>query len=62
LKFSKIFEKHGEKANTRDNNLYPSGMSENSSKSKPPMSEEIKESKENFSKGVNQSCQFIWKS
>jgi len=40
------------KANTRDNNLNPSGMSENSSKSmKPPLSDELKESKENLSKG-----------
>ncbi len=31
----------------------PPGMSENSSKSmKPPLSDEMKESKENFSKGV----------
>ena len=43
----------GKKANTRDNNLNPSGMSENSSKSmKPPLSDEMKESKENLGKGV----------
>ena len=33
-------------------NLNPSGMSENSSKSMPPMSDESKESKENLGKGV----------
>ena len=41
----------GKKANTRDK-LDPSGMSENSSKSMPPLSDEPKESKENFGKGV----------
>ena len=40
------------KKQTPVTNLNPSGMSENSSKSMPPSSDEPKESKENLSKGV----------
>ena len=41
------------KKQTPVTNLNPSGMSENSSKSmKPPLSDEMKESKENLGKGV----------
>ncbi len=41
------------KKQTPVTNLIPSGMSENSSKSmKPPLSDEMKESKENLGKGV----------
>ena len=40
------------KSKTPVTNLNPSGMSENSSKSMPPLSDESKESKENLGKGV----------
>ena len=40
------------KKQTPVTNLNPSGMSENSSKSMPPLSDEPKESKENLGKGV----------
>jgi hypothetical protein len=40
------------KKQTPVTNLNPSGMSENSSKSMPPLSDETKESKGNFGKGV----------
>ena len=40
------------KKQTPVTNLNPSGMSENSSKSMPPLSDESKESKENLGKGV----------
>ena len=40
------------KSKTPVTNLKPSGMSESSSKSKPPPSDEPKESKEDLSKGV----------
>ena len=40
------------KKQTPVTNLNPSGMSENSSKSMPPLSDELQESKENLGKGV----------
>ena len=46
----------GKKANTRDKSN-PSGMSENSSKSMPPLSDEPEESKENLDKGVKTNAE-----
>ena len=45
------------KKQTPVTNLNPSGMSENSSKSMPPLSDETKESKENLGKGVKSNAE-----